>query len=149
MNHYKLISVIGILPILIGLLVPSSTLINFLRGTPPINLQDKLLLGAMLFKISLIIRGLYLTIVSMFPVWKTIGYREKLFPDNRSKSVPVILSLILFTSFALRLYELNLGLWYDEILTYVNYAEMPFGEIITTYDSQNQHPLFSLLAHLS
>ena len=149
MNHYKLISVIGILPILIGLLVPSSTLINFLRGTPPINLQDKLLLGAMLFKISLIILGLYVTIISMFPVWKTIGYREKLFPDNRSKSVPVILSLILFVSFALRIYNLNSGLWYDEILTYVNYANRSFGEIFTTYDSQNQHPLFSLLAHLS
>ena len=48
-----------------------------------------------------------------------------------------------------RLYALNSGLWLDEILTYVGYATKPFGEIITTFDSENQHFLYSLLAHTS
>jgi len=55
----------------------------------------------------------------------------------------------LFVATLLRLYSLEAGLWYDEILTYVNYAELSFQEILTTYDSQNQHFLYSLLAHAS
>src|SRR5688572_8834001 len=53
---------------------------------------------------------------------------------------------ILAAATALRLYELGTGLWLDEILTNVSYARMSFGQIVTTYDSQNQHFLFSLLA---
>lgn len=52
-------------------------------------------------------------------------------------------------AFALRLYRLNEGIWYDEVLTYVKYVKMPFWRIITTFDSQNQHFLYSLLAHAS
>ena len=54
---------------------------------------------------------------------------------------------ILACAFALRLYKLDLGLWYDEVLTYVGYARMPFGEILTTYNNENQHFVFTLLAH--
>ncbi len=61
----------------------------------------------------------------------------------------LLLTLILLIALGLRLYELNAGLWLDEILTYVNYARMPFGEIITSYDSENQHFLFSILARAS
>ncbi len=49
----------------------------------------------------------------------------------------------------LRLYKLDSGLWLDEILTYLRYARLSFGTLITTYDSENQHFLFSLLAHAS
>ena len=55
--------------------------------------------------------------------------------------------IILVVATGLRLYQLNAGLWLDEILTYVNYASMPYGQIITTFDSENQHFVYSLLAH--
>lgn len=61
----------------------------------------------------------------------------------------LLLALILLIALGLRLYALNAGLWLDEILTYVNYAQMPFGEIITSYDSENQHFLYSILARAS
>jgi hypothetical protein len=61
----------------------------------------------------------------------------------------LLLTLILLITLGLRLYALNAGLWLDEILTYVNYAQMPFGEIITSYDSENQHFLYSILARAS
>ena len=61
----------------------------------------------------------------------------------------LLLPLILLIALGLRLYALNAGLWLDEILTYVNYAQMPFGEIITSYDSENQHFLYSILARTS
>ena len=49
----------------------------------------------------------------------------------------------------LRLHALDSGLWHDEILTYVSYARLPFGEIVSTYRDQNQHFLYTLLAHAS
>jgi len=60
-----------------------------------------------------------------------------------------VLGVLLIAGFALRLYKLDQGIWYDEILTYAQFARLPFGEIITTYTDQNQHFLYSLAAHLS
>ena len=50
---------------------------------------------------------------------------------------------------ALRLPHLGAGLWYDEIRTLVEYGREPIGTILTTYDSQNQHLFYSVLARLS
>jgi 4-amino-4-deoxy-L-arabinose transferase-like glycosyltransferase len=62
---------------------------------------------------------------------------------------PYILAAILGVAFVFRLYKLDVGLWLDEILTYVKYVNKPFGQIVATYDSQNQHLLYSLLARAS
>lgn len=61
------------------------------------------------------------------------------------------LSLIGLTVVALvlRLWNLNSDLWYDEVLSLLDYFRPPFGEIVTSFASQNQHMLYSLLAHLS
>ncbi len=50
---------------------------------------------------------------------------------------------------AIRFYQLDAGLWVDEIMTYVNYANQPFGVLVSTYDSQNHHILYSLFTHAS
>jgi mannosyltransferase len=60
-----------------------------------------------------------------------------------------LLMLILVAATVIRLYRLNAGLWLDEILTYLSYARLPFRGIITSYDSENQHFLYSILAHSS
>ncbi|MBC7791192.1 MAG: glycosyltransferase family 39 protein [Anaerolineae bacterium] len=60
-----------------------------------------------------------------------------------------ILAAILTLGAVLRLYALGEGLWHDEILALVRYGRLSAGEILTTYDSQNQHMLYSLLARLS
>ncbi len=59
------------------------------------------------------------------------------------------LGLLVLVALALRLPHLGEGLWYDEIETLVDYARRPLGELLTTFGSKNQHPLFTLLAHLS
>lgn len=64
-------------------------------------------------------------------------------------SVLWLLCLVLPAAGLLRLYRLDAGLWHDEILTLVRYARMPFGEIISTYYDQNQHFLYTILAHAS
>lgn len=59
------------------------------------------------------------------------------------------LAAVVAVALALRLAHLGDGLWYDEIETLVEHVRLPLGELLTTYESKNQHPLFSLLAHLS
>ena len=58
----------------------------------------------------------------------------------------VILALFA-VSVVVRIPGLNQGLWYDEIQTLVDYVRLPAGEILTRYDSANNHILFSILAH--
>lgn len=69
--------------------------------------------------------------------------------DERIAHEGWILAGIVAFALALRLWGLGAGLWYDEITAFVKYARAPFGAIVTTFDSQNQHLLFSLLAHAS
>jgi mannosyltransferase len=138
----------GVLLILIGLLVPASALIASLR-TIPADLSDQLLFGAVLFKVSLIILGLVVIILGRLTIWYVAPQSDKMLNAPSERRNLVILILILLSSVALRLYGLDAGLWHDEILAYVQYAPLPFGEIITTYKDQNQHFLFTLLAHLT
>ena len=65
------------------------------------------------------------------------------------KSVLVILAAILLIASGLRLYRLEEGLWWDEIFMYVNYVKMPLATFLTTYESENQHFLYVLLARAS
>jgi uncharacterized membrane protein len=60
----------------------------------------------------------------------------------------VILAIILLTALLMRFYNLHQGIWFDEIVTYVLYMERPLGEILTTYDNQNNHLLYTLLARI-
>ena len=49
----------------------------------------------------------------------------------------------------LRLIALNQQLWFDEIMTLLGSARAPIREIVTRYAGQNQHTLYSILAHVS
>jgi mannosyltransferase len=69
--------------------------------------------------------------------------------EPRRHTTLAILAALLVTALALRLYDLGDGLWVDEILTYVNYMKMPVGQIMMTYDDQNQHLLYTVLARAS
>lgn len=53
---------------------------------------------------------------------------------------------VLALALGLRLVHLGDGLWYDEIVTLVEFVRLPTGSLLTTYTSQNNHILFSLLA---
>ncbi len=59
--------------------------------------------------------------------------------------LPAAMGLVVVAIFV-RIPGLDAGLWYDEIDTLVSYVRLPLGEILTTFDSKNQHMLFSVLA---
>jgi len=70
-------------------------------------------------------------------------------PGPDSSPVRCVLAVLLVTAFAFRLPGLNEGLWFDELQTWVRYARRPFVEILTSFESRNQHMLYSLSAHAS
>ncbi len=143
-----LTSIIGLVCIFIGLLIPSGTLIAALRSIPP-ELHDQLLLGGNFFKFGLLLMGVLLIILPRLEIWQNDPDEKQDQENQQSTWILIILVVLLIISFGLRLYGLNAGLWLDEILTHVKYARLPYGEIITTFDSENQHFLFTLLAHTS
>lgn len=59
------------------------------------------------------------------------------------------LAVLVFLAALLRAIALNQQLWYDEITTLVDSVRQPLEVIVSTYQSQNQHTLYSVLARMS
>ena len=76
-----------------------------------------------------------------------MSLRNKL--DRIAPNQAFVLTAILLIGAALRIYGLNSGLWYDEIVTLVELVRPPLREIVTHFPSNNDHPLYSVLGHLS
>jgi mannosyltransferase len=138
----------GLLLILLGLFISSRTLVELLR-TPPTHLLQDLLLGARLFKIGLVTLGVIVILLRRTSIWRPSLQQKEALSNSPNRTIAFLVLTILVVGLGLRLYGLNEGLWFDEIYTDVNYARMSFGEIVTTYDTQNQHLLYSILAHFS
>lgn len=60
-----------------------------------------------------------------------------------------VLIAILSIATILRVISLNNSLWYDEILTVVDSIRLPYSELLLSYSSFNNHPLYSLIAKTS
>lgn len=67
-------------------------------------------------------------------------------PSKPSKLELLALAAILLLATALRTYELNAGLWYDEILTLKDFVRLPPETLIHTYGSLNNHILYTWMA---
>jgi mannosyltransferase len=63
------------------------------------------------------------------------------------KSEWLILAGLSGLALILRLWHLNSDLWYDELISLLNFVRPPLGEIVTSFSSQNQHMFYSILAH--
>jgi uncharacterized membrane protein len=72
--------------------------------------------------------------------------------DSQAESIAaswLVLPALFIVATALRLYRLDDGLWWDEIFMYVKFVKMPLAQLLTTYESENQHFLYILLARAS
>ena len=135
---------IGLILVGCGLVFSLSAMLNF-HGSLHEGAQSKIILGAVLFKVGLIFTGLMIVVFGK--LFKSYSARQVTPLKKHSRNEWAILGGILCIAAFLRFHDLNDGLWLDEILTQVNYTKLPFGEIFATYDSQNQHFLYSLLSH--
>jgi mannosyltransferase len=61
----------------------------------------------------------------------------------------LVLAGLSVLALVLRLPGLDSCLWFDEVLTVVDFVRPPLAEVITRFPSQNQHMLFSVLAQTS
>jgi mannosyltransferase len=100
--------------------------------------------GPALFRVLLAFHGVILAAAGLLP---------SPLPANHS-TAPVSasawkgLAALSVLAAALRLYQLNTGLWLDEIITLVNFVRLPVQDILSRFPDQNQHMLYSLLARL-
>lgn len=139
---------LGILLILTGALVPSATVVSALRTTPG-ELLEPLLHGGMLFKAGLIILGIFVIAVSRMTGGRLVIQSVPALGASHGTYTLAALIAILVAASVLRFYHLDAGLWYDEILMYMSYMGKPIGEIVSLYDSENQHCFYTLLARLA
>ncbi len=56
------------------------------------------------------------------------------------------LVLVVLLAIVARSINLDSSLWYDEVFTLTNFVRLPADELVSTYSSLNNHPLYSLAA---
>ncbi len=125
-----------------ALVVPGS-----LEGIAPEPTAEHLRLGAWSLKGALVLFGIGVVVVDRLTSWFNARH-----PAQATLTAPwdgverVALAAVLIVALALRLVHLDGGLWIDEISTLLTYVRRPMLETFVVYDSQNQHPLYTLMA---
>jgi mannosyltransferase len=65
------------------------------------------------------------------------------------RTLVIAIGALTIVAAILRVVGLDRGLWFDEIVTLVESVRLPLGRIVTTFPGTNNHPLYTLLAHVS
>ncbi len=120
------------------------------------NTSRSLQWGPTLFRILLAVHGFALIVAGM--IGRRTNQKPGLSQDSGSqnpsglkidKQALLILAVLTIVALVLRMFRLNTDLWFDEILMVLDFIRHPFGEMLTSFPSKNQHLLYSILAHLS
>jgi len=138
---------VGVIPILLALIVSTSTWMGWAGPNPNVT-EETLREGFSWFRIMLGLFGLSLIALAFLSRRREAQPRRPA-EGAVSTAAATTLALILGLATLLRVYALGVGPWFDEILTHVRYVRIPLGQIVTSYDSQNQHLLFSVFARLT
>lgn len=110
-------------------------------------LTESVTSGMWIFKLMLLVHAGVILVGSRVRPMGTGARLLAVADDAPFRGAGWIIAGLIVAGTALRLYALGEGLWYDEITALVKYVRLPVPQILTTFDSQNQHLLFSLLAH--
>jgi hypothetical protein len=129
---------IGAVLILMAVLA-SNTRVELVFGRSPHSLAW----GPALFRGLLGLHGLVLILASLFARGSFATAKR----SSPRRSTYTILAALTLLAAVLSLPSLNSCLWLDEVLTLVHYARPSMAWILTSYADQNQHMLYSLLAH--
>ncbi len=135
------LAIAGIL-LLVSAIAFSNTFIEQLCGRPAHSLSW----GPPLFRLLLGFHGLLLLISARLAA---PGGRTSTPGKPISRTAWIVLGVLTVVATALRIPGLNSCMWLDEVLTMVDFARPPIGHILSSFPNQNQHMLFSLLAHAS
>lgn len=145
----------GLLLVLLALLLPTGRLVAALAGPAPERL-GQLTTGSLLFKAGLLFHGLFLIGFGWFGRARGVASRQAILfraapraDDDGRREMTLVLIGLLGIGALLRIINLNSGLWYDEVNTLLDFVRPPARQIITSFATDNQHLLYSLLAHYS
>ncbi|TMV07001.1 hypothetical protein FGK63_12865 [Ruegeria sediminis] len=147
MNGLSFNIIAGLILLAVGLVLPSSALVQGLRGSGAVG-EPALVQGAWLFKAGLVTFGAYLLALRLLPVRQPPVHIRPEISEASPVQTAIFIALLVCAT-ALRLHDLDVGIWYDEMLTSVYYMPMTVGQIVSTYHDANNHVLFSVLARLS
>lgn len=106
--------------------------------------------GPALFRTLLAVHGLALLVGAGWAMRPRVP-RVPPPDDSTPQDVPgayLFLFVLCALGLALRLYQLGTCLWYDEVLTLVDFLRKPLREIVAIFPSQNQHMLYSVLGRI-
>ncbi len=139
----------GLAVVFFALIVPNAGYAAFLLGE---NAKD-LSFGPSLFRALLFFHGILLIAVGVFLKRPAITNRGSARAKNKNlqttRSTWIGLLVLCVIALVLRLWNLNSDLWVDEVFTLLDFVRQPIGEILTSFPSQNQHLLYSILAHFT
>ncbi|HEV8124158.1 MAG TPA: glycosyltransferase family 39 protein [Gemmatimonadales bacterium] len=134
---------------LLGVLLPVDSVAAFLAGSGSPMLVA-VAHGVWVFKLMLLVHAALILALPRLSIART---RSAALAPWVMKDAPrpsrwewAVLGLLLLIGGLIRMYRLPNGLWFDEIQTLVDYVRLPMGHILTTYNSQNQHLFYSVLA---
>ena len=141
---------VGCTLLVFSLAVPSESYALFLLGGEEKNLSW----GPTLFRALMAFHGILMIVFGWTrqPFAPHPQIENSVSQANNTRlSASVIIGLLALSVVAivLRLVNLNSDLWLDEVLTLLDFVRYPVGHIVTSFPSQNQHMLFSLLAKFS
>jgi hypothetical protein len=134
-----------VLAVLAAALPVQATVVALTGGGTPHAAQ--VAQGVWIFKALLAVHALILAFIAWRPAPARAGGTA---PRAEKRSEPLtraelgMLVGLLIAGLVLRLHGLGEGLWFDEIRTLISYVRLPMGQLITTFDSQNQHMLYSI-----
>lgn len=132
-----------------GIAISDDALTRFLLGPDPKDLEW----GPALFRGLAVFHGAVLVLVSLgrssISVWGAASSDSAENPARTFRYEYVFLAALGLLAFLLRIIKLNTDLWVDEVFTLIDFVRSSPGEIITSFPSQNQHMLYTLLAALS
>lgn len=61
----------------------------------------------------------------------------------------VLVGAVVLLGLGLRLYRIDTELWFDEIILRIRYIPLEIRQLVSTYDSQNHQPLYSITSRLA
>src|SRR5688500_552295 len=138
--------VAGLLLTLAAVVVSNTAIEHALLGADAKSLSW----GPTLFRAMLALHGLVLAAAGLTRLRTHSTFHDKPAPPlvpPTPAAAWIALGLITAIAIGLRLYQLHLGLWYDEVLTLVRFVRPPIGQILASFPDQNQHMLYSVMAH--
>ena len=147
MNKVASTTVAG-LALALAAAIPSHGLVVLLRG-PGHEADAGLLTGIAAFRVCLLLLGGYVVFLGRFAAAYPAPRAGEPAQTPASRPEALLFAAILAVATVVRLHGLGSDLWFDEMATYVRDAGLPIGELVSTYESQNQHFLYSILAKLT